>query len=252
SRVVRTESFGDGLTHVSLKLLVFTGQSRSMKWCAFGSLRCVMPGRGCFASASLPPTPPHSGAEICPSYVFPSWRNKSGFWIRSISDRYARQGCLLTFCLSRSGVISYSVNRMSMGTFMEDINTTRPLWVVVDVYGKTKAIEFESVDLTLPSRDNREVQPAFSVQRELATRLAVASPSAHPTPIPHSFFSSLSGDKLQRESSLRPQRRRLLTLDPDPTGCRPLCASLRPIRPRRVNAFYHTTRTTMERGERVR
>ncbi|GMR56956.1 hypothetical protein PMAYCL1PPCAC_27151, partial [Pristionchus mayeri] len=204
SRVARTKSFGDGIAFsnrpIAIDELVSIRQTEvSDAWSGVLRVGLTSTDPATLRSRDLPQT------------VFPAWASKSGFWLRTLPDRYARQDCLLQFSLASSGVISYTVNGRSKGTFMESIDTTDPLWVVVDLYGKAKAIEFESVDLSPPTRDARQVlfaeQPVHSVQREFATRLRVASPPARPTPTNNSIFSSQAGGtNVTVTASLPPSR----------------------------------------------
>lgn len=77
-----------------------------------------------------------------PKFVCPDLTKKSGYWAKALSERYCTEGSVLHFYINRHGAVFYGHNGINKGLFLSDINATKPLWVVLDIYGNTVGIEF--------------------------------------------------------------------------------------------------------------
>ena len=74
-------------------------------------------------------------------YLCPDLTNRPGFWARPCPELPDAKDKVLHFqCLDNS-TIAYGVNGVKKGVAFEDVDTTRPLWAVFDVYGTTVSIE---------------------------------------------------------------------------------------------------------------
>lgn len=85
------------------------------------------------------------GPEL-PRYACPDMTNKPGYWAKALGDRHGEANSLLCFHVTRAGDIMYAVNGIEKGLFLSGINTSSPLWALLDVYGNTMAVAFASPD----------------------------------------------------------------------------------------------------------
>ncbi len=82
-----------------------------------------------------------NGAEL-PRYACPDLTNKPGFWAKALPERHSETGTILFFYVSRSGDVMYGIQGEERGVFFSGVNTSGPLWGIVDIYGNTTAMEF--------------------------------------------------------------------------------------------------------------
>ncbi|KAI8480411.1 hypothetical protein Bbelb_418690 [Branchiostoma belcheri] len=73
---------------------------------------------------------------------YPNLALQSGFWVKPLPASQALQGCVVTFTLEESGNVTFAVNGEDKGLFFSGVNTSTPLWAVVDVHGSTVAVQF--------------------------------------------------------------------------------------------------------------
>lgn len=74
--------------------------------------------------------------------------NKPGNWAKALTERYCLQNNVLHFYVQESGEVLYGVNGVQKGLFLTGLDTSRPLWIVVDIYGNTLAVEFLGLKYT--------------------------------------------------------------------------------------------------------
>ena len=77
-----------------------------------------------------------------PRYACPDLTNQPGFWAKALPERYAEQGNVLFFYLTRSGSVMFGLNDEEKGMFFNSVNAYAPLWPLVDIYGNTTSMEF--------------------------------------------------------------------------------------------------------------
>ena len=77
-----------------------------------------------------------------PKYACPELTSKPGFWSKALSDRYAIVENVLTYWVDESGKAYYSINGEDKGVFLTEVETTKPFWALLDIYGSTTAIKF--------------------------------------------------------------------------------------------------------------
>lgn len=85
--------------------------------------------------------------EDLPRYACPDMTNKPGNWAKALGERYAVAGNELFFFVTRSGDVFYGVNNEEKGLFFSGVNTSGPLWALLDIYGNTSCVEFTNPNL---------------------------------------------------------------------------------------------------------
>lgn len=82
--------------------------------------------------------------EDLPRYACPDMTNKPGNWAKALGERYAVAGNELFFYVTRTGDVFYGVNGEDKGLFFSGVNTSGPLWALLDIYGNTACVEFSN------------------------------------------------------------------------------------------------------------
>uniref|UniRef100_A0A915JJD8 NHR domain-containing protein n=1 Tax=Romanomermis culicivorax TaxID=13658 RepID=A0A915JJD8_ROMCU len=77
-----------------------------------------------------------------PKYACPDMSQKGNTWAKALSERFCKQGNIINFYVRPNGEMYYGVNGVQKGLYLSSINVSEPLWVVIDIYGNTVAIEF--------------------------------------------------------------------------------------------------------------
>ncbi|XP_052772432.1 protein neuralized-like isoform X1 [Mya arenaria] len=80
--------------------------------------------------------------EDLPRYACPDMTNRPGNWAKALGERYAVAGNELFFYVTRSGDVFYGVNGEEKGLFFSGVNTSEPVWALLDIYGNTGCVEF--------------------------------------------------------------------------------------------------------------
>ncbi len=75
-------------------------------------------------------------------FACPDLTSKEGNWAKALAERYCVQSSVLHFYVRDSGDMYYGINGVLKGLFLSGINTMLPLWVMVDIYGNSNALEF--------------------------------------------------------------------------------------------------------------
>lgn len=77
-----------------------------------------------------------------PKYACPDLTNKPGFWGKALHERYCQRNNVLFYYVTNSGEVHYGINGEEKGLFITDVNTSSPLWCMIDIYGNSIACEF--------------------------------------------------------------------------------------------------------------
>ncbi|VDP54298.1 unnamed protein product [Heligmosomoides polygyrus] len=77
-----------------------------------------------------------------PKFACPDLTSKEGFWAKALPERYSVEGNLLHFSITHTGDLYYGVNGVHKGVFLVGINISLPIWIIVDIYGNSVAVEF--------------------------------------------------------------------------------------------------------------
>lgn len=77
-----------------------------------------------------------------PKFACPDLTSKGGYWAKSLAERYSIENSILHFFVNETGEMYYGVNGVHKGLFLSGINVLSPLWIIVDIYGNSIAVEF--------------------------------------------------------------------------------------------------------------
>ncbi|KAE9549776.1 hypothetical protein FO519_007005 [Halicephalobus sp. NKZ332] len=134
-----------------------------------------------------------------PKYACPDLTQKTGYWAKALSERYCVEGSILHFFVNRQGVVLYGCNGVNKGVFLSDVDVTKPLWAIVDIYGNTIGVEFlgridgeTRAAVAALDIDDEEVPLPESSMMEPST--STSSPPARPVPpvvLPYCFHSKM-------------------------------------------------------------
>ena len=68
--------------------------------------------------------------------------SRAGFWGKALPERYVEVGVVFSFYFTASGDMMLNVDGHDKGVFLTGIDSRTPLWVMVDIYGNTTALQF--------------------------------------------------------------------------------------------------------------
>uniref|UniRef100_A0A1I7Z3Z0 Neuralized n=1 Tax=Steinernema glaseri TaxID=37863 RepID=A0A1I7Z3Z0_9BILA len=156
-----------------------------------------------FGVTNIDPTSYREG-EL-PKFACPDLTTKVGYWAKALPERYSQQGALLHFYVNNLGELHYGINGVVKGVFIQNINVNLPVWVIVDIYGNCKSLEF--VDVTEVQFRNRRrnndtrndsivpILPDSSSEPTLPSSMPISSPTSPLSflrtpcvPPPHSLY----------------------------------------------------------------
>ncbi|KAK6766150.1 hypothetical protein RB195_025823 [Necator americanus] len=114
-----------------------------------------------------------------PKFACPDLTSKEGFWAKALPERYSVEGNILHFSITHTGDLYYGVNGVHKGVFLVGINVSLPIWIIVDIYGNSVAVEFvDPSDFRVPrsssaapritSASNPSHEPAAPVETPAA------------------------------------------------------------------------------------
>uniref|UniRef100_A0A1I7XNM9 RING-type E3 ubiquitin transferase n=1 Tax=Heterorhabditis bacteriophora TaxID=37862 RepID=A0A1I7XNM9_HETBA len=92
-----------------------------------------------------------------PKFACPDLTSKEGYWAKALPERYSVEGNILHFYVSSTGELCYGINGTQKGVFLVGINTSMPLWIIVDIYGNSVAVEFIDPSDFRPPRNGRSL-----------------------------------------------------------------------------------------------
>lgn len=74
--------------------------------------------------------------------IFADLTNQKGFWAKAVNEgRYGGKDTVLYFYVSKSGTVYYGLEGHPKEMFFSGVETSGPLWLMIDVYGNSTAIE---------------------------------------------------------------------------------------------------------------
>nr|CAG4647769.1 EOG090X03H5 [Moina brachiata] len=85
---------------------------------------------------------PASFSGALPKYACPDLTSRPGFWGKALPERYVHVGVVFAFHFTASGDVMLSVDGTDKGVFLSGLDARSPLWVMVDIYGNTTAVQF--------------------------------------------------------------------------------------------------------------
>ncbi|KAM9809212.1 neuralized E3 ubiquitin protein ligase 1Ab [Syngnathus typhle] len=84
-----------------------------------------------------------------PRYSCPDLASKSGFWAKPLPEELLNTESVISFWISKKGRVLYRINDGTSKRLFRQVSSYLPLWVFVDVYGKTKGVQLLDSE-TLP------------------------------------------------------------------------------------------------------
>lgn len=120
-----------------------------------------------------------------PKYACPDLTNKPGYWAKALNERYCERDNILFYYVTAAGDVYFGVNGEEKGVFITGVDTGKPMWTIIDIYGNCTAIEFLDPRSCLhqpPSR--RQSVPTQEVERILPNMQSLAI-TEHPAPVMH-------------------------------------------------------------------
>ncbi|XP_029460157.1 E3 ubiquitin-protein ligase NEURL3 isoform X2 [Rhinatrema bivittatum] len=79
-----------------------------------------------------------------PPFVCPNLTVLHGFWAAVIPDEFAQEGMVTQFWVDKKGkVFCSSDERIKVHLLFDGVPVDYPLWAIVDVYGRTKAVQLQ-------------------------------------------------------------------------------------------------------------
>ncbi|XP_015276309.1 PREDICTED: E3 ubiquitin-protein ligase NEURL3 [Gekko japonicus] len=77
-----------------------------------------------------------------PPYACPNLVKQGACWASVLPDDYVGEGTIVSFWVNRKGCVFFSVNHeFDYYLLLEDVPVKKPLWAVMDIYGRTKAVQ---------------------------------------------------------------------------------------------------------------
>jgi len=79
--------------------------------------------------------------QTLPKYVCPDLTSKPGYWAKALGERYSESNQLIHYYFTNNGDVYFGVNGVDKGLFFSGVDTRKPLWCLIDLYGNCTAIE---------------------------------------------------------------------------------------------------------------
>ena len=76
-----------------------------------------------------------------PKYVCPDLTVKPGNWAKALRESSARHGDCLSFYVNEHGDVYSSLNQDGFNLFFSNVDVSKPLWALIDVYGNTTGVK---------------------------------------------------------------------------------------------------------------
>lgn len=84
---------------------------------------------------------PATLAVRMPKHACPDMTNEGHTWARALADEVVKRNSVIHFSYHKDGRIYYGINNQDCGVFCANVNSNQNLWFIIDIYGKTTAIE---------------------------------------------------------------------------------------------------------------
>ncbi|XP_077549769.1 protein neuralized-like isoform X2 [Haemaphysalis longicornis] len=102
-----------------------------------------------------------------PTSAYPNLMNVPGNWVKPVDDDHAKQDAYIHFYVTEAGEVLYGSNGKDETELLTGIDTSGPLWALIDVYGRTLAIEiFDEGAINSSSDEVKEMVQAYTNARK--------------------------------------------------------------------------------------
>ncbi|XP_041793835.1 E3 ubiquitin-protein ligase NEURL3 isoform X2 [Chelmon rostratus] len=85
-------------------------------------------------------TPPSARSLPLPTMAIPDLTDTPGHWAAPVHESYCQAGSELEFWVSYGGAIYITSSNTKQQKLLEGVDLSRPLWAMIDIYGKTRSI----------------------------------------------------------------------------------------------------------------
>jgi len=100
---------------------------------------------------------PHQIQEL-PKYACPDLTGKPGYWAKALPDRYAESNVLIHYYFSSSGDVTFGINGVDKGIFFSGVDSSIPLWCLVDLYGNCTGLEIVDMRRSLNNYSHQDIE----------------------------------------------------------------------------------------------
>lgn len=102
-----------------------------------------------------------------PTSAYPNLMNVPGNWVKPVDDDHAKQDAYIHFYVTEAGEVLYGSNGKDETELLTGIDTSGPLWALIDVYGRTLAVEiFDEGAINSSSDEVKEMVQAYTNARK--------------------------------------------------------------------------------------
>uniref|UniRef100_A0A915DGV9 NHR domain-containing protein n=1 Tax=Ditylenchus dipsaci TaxID=166011 RepID=A0A915DGV9_9BILA len=144
-----------------------------------------------------------------PKFACPDLTSKAG-WAKA-TERYSVEKSILHFFVNDAGEMYYGINGSNKGLFLNGINVSIPIWIIIDIYGNSVGVEFvDPGDVcvrtarNLRSRRNNTPSSSTSSRINEETANALNDRAAAPIqPVVSSSVISTNGGNAEATGSAR-------------------------------------------------
>ena len=137
-----------------------------------------------------------------PKYACPDLTNRSGFWAKALSEKFADKDSVMYYYVTSGGDVVFGVNGEDKGVFFSGVDTRRQLWGLIDVYGNSHVIEIVDPRRTLNNIRSQIVPRSPAPVRQ---HLHYSQP-AHHQPQPQSLPPQHQQQQQQQQPQVRLRR----------------------------------------------
>ncbi|XP_059846065.1 E3 ubiquitin-protein ligase NEURL3-like [Hypanus sabinus] len=103
-------------------------------------------------------------SSALPRFICPDLENVYGFWAKALQEDDIQEGTVITFWINIQGFFLYSINGGRVCLLMDGLLVAHPLWVMIDVYGRTQGIQIEDPCVKSVSPSKLPKQPSVTVR----------------------------------------------------------------------------------------
>lgn len=109
-------------------------------------LKCSSAWSGALRLGVTTHDPAHLTRDDLPKYAYPDLTRKEGYWARAVPEKLVCTGCCVMVYVTGSGQMQVFVDGQHKGVLLAKLPISQPLWLLVDIYGNTKGVQFIKPD----------------------------------------------------------------------------------------------------------